>query len=65
MSEGGISHEKVIMVEGDASEFVPKEKSATCMQGFVVVVPPRDTGEWIVNLVWRFTMFYAAIHSSP
>ena len=57
----GIHSESVILVEGDAGEFVPKEKSAARMHGFVVVVPPGDAGEQFLDLVWRFTMLYAAM----
>lgn len=61
MSEGRIHSDKVIMIEGDAGKFVHKEKSAAGRHGFVVLVPPGDAGERFLDLVWRFTMLYAAM----
>ena len=61
MSEGRIHSNRVIMVEGDAGEFIPNEESAAGMHGFVVVVSPDAAGERFLDLVWRFAMLYAGM----
>lgn len=63
MSEGRIHSNRVIMVEGDAGEFIPNNESAAGMHGFVVVVPPGEAEERFLDLVWRFTMVYAFMPS--
>lgn len=63
MSEGRIHSKRVIMVEGDAGEFIPNNESAAGMHGFVVVVPPGEAEERFLDLVWRFTMVYAFMPS--
>ena len=61
MSEGRIHSNRVIMVEGDAGEFIPNEESAAGMHGFVVVVPPGEAEERFLDLMWRFAMLYAGM----
>lgn len=56
----GISSERVILVEGDAGELVPGAKLKADMHGFVVMVPPGDEGERLLDMLWRITMAYAA-----
>ena len=63
MSEERIHSNRVIMVEGDAGEFIPNNESAAGMHGFVVVVPPGEAEERFLDLVWRFTMVYAFMPS--
>lgn len=55
-----IHSQSVILVERDANEIVPNAKLAADMHGFFIVVPPCEGGERFLNLVWRFTMLYAA-----
>jgi hypothetical protein len=63
MSDGRIDGKRVVMVEGDAGEFIPNKERAAGMHGFVVVVPPGEAGERFLDLVWRFTMVYEIMPS--
>ncbi len=56
----GIQSQRVILVEGDADEIVPNAKLATDMHGFVIMVPPGEEGERLLDMLWRITMAYAA-----
>ena len=47
-------------MEGDADEIVPNAKLAADMHGFVIMVPPGDGGERLLDMLWRITMAYAA-----
>ncbi len=51
--------ERVILVEGDADEIVPNAKLAADMHGFVIMVPPGEGGEKLLDMLWRITMLYA------
>jgi len=55
----GIQSQRVILVEGDASEIVPNTKLAADMHGFVIMVPPGEGGERLLDILWRITMAYA------
>jgi hypothetical protein len=55
----GIQSQSVILVEGDADEIVPNAKLATDMHGFVIMVPPGEGGERLLDMLWRITMAYA------
>ena len=55
----GIHSQNVILVEGDADEIVPNAKLATDMHGFVIMVPPGEGGERLLDMLWRITMAYA------
>lgn len=55
---GGIQSERVILVEGDAGEIVPSAKLAAGMHGFVIMVPPGEEGERLLDMLWRITMLY-------
>lgn len=55
----GIQSERVILIEGNADDIVPKAKLADDMHGFVVMVPPGEGREWFLDLLWRITMLYA------
>lgn len=57
----GIQSERVILIEGDADEIVPNAKLGTNMHGFVIMVPPGEGGERLLDMVWRITMCYAAM----
>jgi len=56
----GINSQSVILIEGDADELVPKAKLAADMHGFVIMVPPGEAGERLLDMLWRITMAYAA-----
>ena len=56
----GIHSKGVILLEGNADEIVPKAKLAIDMHGFVIMVPPGDGGERLLDMLWRITMAYAA-----
>lgn len=57
----GIHSERVILIEGDADEIVPNAKLAADMHGFVIVVPPGEAGERMLDMLWRITMSYAGM----
>ncbi len=54
----GIHSERVILIEGNANEIVPNAKLADDMHGFVIVVPPGEEGERLLDMLWRITMVY-------
>jgi hypothetical protein len=55
----GIQSERVILIESNAGEIVPQAKLATDMHGFVIMVPPGQGGELLLDMLWRITMAYA------
>jgi hypothetical protein len=55
----GIHSERVILLEGVAGEIVPNAKLAADMHGFVIMVPPGEGGERLLDMLWRITMAYA------
>jgi len=57
----GIHSERVILIEGDADEIVPNAKPAAGMHGFVIMVPPGEGGERLLDMLWRITMAYAGM----
>lgn len=59
----GIHSQSVILVEGDADEIVPNAKLAADMHGFVIMVPPGEGGERLLDMLWRITMAYAGMPS--
>lgn len=54
----GIHSERVMLIEGDADEIVPNAKLAADMHGFVIMVPPGEEGERLLDMLWRITMVY-------
>lgn len=63
LRKGSIHSSKVILVEGNADEFVPNVEPATGMHGFVIVVPQGEGDNWLLDLLWRVTMAYAGLPS--
>lgn len=63
LAKGGIHSRKVILIESDADEFVPNLESATGMHGFAIMVPPEQRNGWLLDMLWRITMAYAAMPS--
>jgi hypothetical protein len=59
----GIQSQSVILVEGDADEIAPNAKLAADMHGFVIMVPPGEGGERLLDMLWRITMAYAGMPS--
>ena len=57
----GIHSQQVILVEGDANEIAPNSKLAANMHGFVIVVPPGEGDERLLDMLWRITMAYAGL----
>ena len=57
----GIHSERVILLEGNADEIVPNAKLAADMHGFVIMVPPGEGGERLLDMLWRITMAYAGM----
>jgi hypothetical protein len=55
----GIHSQSVILLEGDADKIVPNAKLAADMHGFVIMVPPGEGGERLLDMLWRITMAYA------
>ncbi|WP_420237672.1 hypothetical protein ACOBR2_19075 [Telmatobacter bradus] len=56
-----IHSDRVVLLEGDADEIVPNAKLAANMHGFVIVVPPGEGGERLLDMLWRITMAYAGL----
>ncbi len=56
----GIHSQRVILIEGDAAEIVPNSQFEGDMHGFVIMVPPGEGGERLLDMLWRITMAYAA-----
>jgi len=59
----GIHSERVILLEGNADEIVPKSKLASGMRGFVIMTPTGERSEWFLDMLWRITMLYAGMPS--
>jgi hypothetical protein len=55
----GIHSERVILLEGNAEEIVPNAKLAAHMYGFVIMVPPGEEAERLLDMLWRITIAYA------
>ena len=55
----GIHSQRAILIEGDSGEIVPDERLAADMHGFVIMVPPGEEGERLLDMLWRITMVYA------
>jgi hypothetical protein len=59
----GIHSQRVILIEGDADEIVRDAQFASDMHGFVIMVPPGEGGERLLDMLWRITMAYAGMPS--
>ena len=59
----GIHSESVTLLEGNADEIVPNAKLAADMHGFVIMVPPGEGGERLLDMLWRITIAYAGMPS--
>jgi hypothetical protein len=55
----GISSERVTLIERVADKIVPNAKLEADMHGFVIMVPPGEEGERLLDMLWRITMAYA------
>lgn len=53
------ANQSLILIEGDADEIVPNAKLAADMHGFVIMVPPGEGGERLLDMLWRITIAYA------
>ena len=56
----GIFSSRVTLVEGNVDELVSIAHLVKDMHGFAIVFPPREEGEWLLDMLWRITMAYAA-----
>lgn len=63
LGNGNIYGRKVILLEGDAREVAPNIERVAGMHGFVVMVPPSDDDNWLLDLLFRVTLAYAAMPS--
>jgi hypothetical protein len=63
LGKGSIHSAKVILVEGDADDFIPYVESATGTHGFVIMVPVVEKDGWLLDMLWRVTMAYAGLPS--
>jgi hypothetical protein len=59
----GSNSPKVILMEGEADESVPNIERATGMHGFAIVMPADQKDGWLLDMLWRITMAYAAMPS--
>ena len=55
-----ISSASVRLFEGSADQLVSKAKSLSDMHGFAILVPSGEDHEWILDLIWRIAILYAA-----
>jgi hypothetical protein len=56
----GIYSGRVTLVEGNVDELVSIGHLAKDMHGFTIVFPPGEEAEWVLDMLWRITMVYAA-----
>jgi hypothetical protein len=55
-----ISSASVRLFEGTADQLVSKAKLLSDMHGFAILVPAAEEHEWILDLIWRIAILYAA-----
>jgi len=55
-----ISSASVRLFEGTADQLVSKAKLLSDMHGFAILVPTAEEHEWILDLIWRIAILYAA-----
>jgi len=60
---GSIHSANVVLVEGNADEFVPNVEAATGMHGFAIMVPASEGENWLLDMLWRVTIAYAGFPS--
>jgi hypothetical protein len=53
----------VVLIEGDADDVIPSIERATGMHGFAIMVPQDQKDGWLLDMLWRITMAYAAMPS--
>ena len=63
LGKGSIHSPKVILIEGEGDEFIPNIEQATGMRGFAIMVPRDQKDGWLLDMLWRVTMAYAAMPS--
>jgi hypothetical protein len=63
LAKGSITSPNVILIEGEADDFIPNIERATGMHGFAIVVPPDQKDGWLLDMLWRIAMAYAAMPS--
>lgn len=59
----GIHSSRVVLIEGKSDELLPNTESAVGMHGLAIMVPPGAGGDWLLDIVWRIAMAYAAMPS--
>lgn len=55
-----ISSASVRLFEGTADQLVSKAKLPSEMHGFAILVPSGEDHEWILDLIWRIAIIFAA-----
>ena len=55
-----INSASVRLFEGRADGLVSKAKLPSDMHGFAVLVPSGEEHEWMLDLIWRIAVLYAA-----
>ena len=58
-----IHSSRVILAEGTSEEFVPGTEEAAGMHGVAIMVPPGESGEQLIDMMWRIAMVYAGLPS--
>ena len=58
-----IHSSRVILAEGNADDFVPGAEEAAGMHGLAIIVPPGESGEQLIDMLWRIAMVYAGLPS--
>jgi hypothetical protein len=58
-----IHSSRVILAEGAAEDFVPGAEEAAGMHGVVIMVPDGESGEQLIDMLWRIALVYAGLPS--
>ena len=58
-----IHSSRVIMAEGNADEFIPRAEEAAGMHGVAIMVPPGESGDQLIDMIWRIAIVYAGLPS--
>lgn len=58
-----IHSSRVILAEGTSEELIPGAEEAAGMHGLAIMVPPGESGEQLIEMMWRIAMVYAGLPS--
>jgi hypothetical protein len=58
-----IHSSRVVLAEGTSEEHIPAAEEAAGMHVVAIMVPPGESGEQLVDMMWRIAMVYAGLPS--